>query len=419
MALEMQTKDISRQNFPIVKILPKAEHSVKNSHPWIFSGGLNKVPKEIKAGSFVRISDNKGNILGTGIYTPGDLSAVKIISFEKEFSISEIHELLIRSFEKRIPLAEETDSIRLLHGENDRIPGITMDWHSGTVVLRFYGKSLQKWARLISILSYSILKQFPEFPVENWIIQKPVRTGKNSEAGPENRNRILRGKIPSDIEIHFRNTEFHLNPVMQKGGIFNDLRNLKRYILENRENFLNHEVLNLFSNTGTLSVCLEKAGAKFISSAEISNECLDIHRVNLLDRRRNRLIQMDIFKDLEVFLKKDNKMYDTIIIDPPSLTAKESDKVKARKVYKKLFYLTLPFLNPDGIFIISSCSARIHENDFERIAREVFEQMNLNMKRFARLPHEIDHPVIREFPEGKYLKVLIFRKMEGQGRGRE
>ncbi|HNI25444.1 MAG TPA: hypothetical protein PLJ29_03740, partial [Leptospiraceae bacterium] len=92
----------SGQNFPTVKILPKAEHSVKKFHPWIFSGGLNKVSKEIKAGSFVRIADSHGNILGTGIYTPGDLSAVKIISFEKNFSLSVIHEILMISFEKRI-----------------------------------------------------------------------------------------------------------------------------------------------------------------------------------------------------------------------------------------------------------------------------------------------------------------------------
>lgn len=48
----------------------------------------------------------------------------------------------------------------------------------------------------------------------------------------------------------------------QKGGIFLDLRNLRRFLLEKKELSKNKNCLHLFSHTGLTSICMEVAGAE-------------------------------------------------------------------------------------------------------------------------------------------------------------
>ena len=238
-------------------------------------------------------------------------------------------------------------------------------------------------------------------------MRSPKRTGREHSGQSI---RVLRGKKEEKVKIRLQNIQYFINPASQKGGNYDDLRNLRNYISSNPKLFEGKNVLNLFSNNGLTSVMFEKAGAKKIYSIEDSVNSINIHKDNLknFDERKHKIVKLDIFKNLKNFLEETKERFDVILIDPPSLTSSSKDIHKAKNIYSTLIRLTLDFLEKKGILILCSCSNRIHKNEFLRICKESIERKGIKFKKPARLLNEIDHPVIDSFPEGDYLKVNIF-----------
>ena len=220
--------------------------------------------------------------------------------------------------------------------------------------------------------------------------------------------------------------------------MYNDIRNLRDYVLNKKEFFLEKKVLNLFSSNGLLSICLEKADAKLIVSLEDSRKAIAVHVSNLqnsLDSKhifsnsnessdipflskenqfksgKQIILKADIFKQLKSILENLNIKFDVIIIDPPSLTANDKDKVNARLTYKRLVSESIPYLKEKGSLILCSCSNRIHPNDFEKICKEAITESGRKIKTPIRLTNEIDHPTLASLPAGNYFKAHIYHDL--------
>ncbi|MCB1193695.1 MAG: class I SAM-dependent rRNA methyltransferase [Leptospiraceae bacterium] len=381
---------------------------IKNQHPWIFRNNFNNAPNlpKLKNGNWVYFLDETGKHLGIGIYSHIGLIAVRMIYFGDNFSLGFFKNLIKKKLSSRLPLLRETNSLRLIHGENDSIPGITIDFHNDVLVFSIYSKSLYPMARYIGFVVYNFLTLHWNLDVSCILLKKPNRT---EDQFLENSDyRVIRGKIHTQVEINFKKITYTINTLSQKGGIYNDIRNLRRYILENSEVFKNRNVLNLFSNNGLLSKCLEVAGAKSIVSVEDSVSALNIHKLNTPNSEKQKIIKGNIFKNIEALLEEINQVFDVVIIDPPSLTSSSKDKRKAKLIYQKLMESCLNVMSNPGILVMCSCSNRIHSNQFENIAQEVFKFKKVEYKKPIKLLNEIDHPVIDTFPEGDYFKVHIY-----------
>ncbi|MBK8394116.1 MAG: class I SAM-dependent methyltransferase [Leptospiraceae bacterium] len=402
--------------------------SVLNGHPWIFRNKFSRYEKNLNDGDWLLLLGSGNKELGVGIYSKTGLIAVRIFYFGEGFNLEILQNKISKRIEKRIPLLKHTNSIRWIHGENDNLPGVTVDGHGKCLTVMCYSNSLESFAKYISKFVYSQLLIYPEVKVKPDIIlfTAPNRKGFDTK---KSENRILRGIKPNHIEIDFQNIKYIIDPYGQKSGMYNDIRNLRNYILEKKEKFSNQNILNLFSSNGLLSVCLEEAGAKNIISVEDSRKAIYIHEINLrkvkniseeslLSKTENeiiigkqKIIKADIFKQLKPILEKQNIQFDTIIIDPPSLTANEKDKVTARVIYKRLISESIQFLKNSGTLILCSCSNRIHPNDFEKICKESITESGRKVKNPIRLQNEIDHPLLATFPEGNYFKAHIYHDL--------
>ena len=390
-----------------------SSESVVKIHPWIFGKRIENKLKDFQAGDIINLYDSNSRLLGTGIYSGEDeLIAIRVFHFGEGFSLKKIYENLSISIQKRLPLLIYTDSFRLIHGENDNFPGITVDYHAGTLLLRYYSKSLYTFSRMIINAIWILVWNNPDWNlrIENAYIQIPNRTGKKIPK-KDNRLIVLRGIKKEYINIRYRNITYKIKPNSQKGGIYNDIRNLRDYLWLHKNYVHEKTVLNLFSNNGLLSNCLVNLGAKRVYSIEDSRECIEIHKLNTPLDSKQEIIKLDIFKEYESYTERINKKFGLIIIDPPSLTSNSKDKHNAIKIYKKLTYLSIKILEESGILVVCSCSNRIHSNEFESIVKEVFNESSIKMKRLDKLKNEIDHPVLDTFPEGNYFKVHIYKKI--------
>ncbi|MDX1957216.1 MAG: class I SAM-dependent methyltransferase [Leptospiraceae bacterium] len=386
-------------------IKPRAEFSLNAKHPWIYSGAIVG-QKGVRSGDLVQIKNKKKEILGEGIFANRELIGTRVFSFGKETFLANYKESLKQAFLKRKALIPITNSFRIIHGEADGFPGITIDYNAGHLRIQYYSKSLYKIARLISFQLPKHCKNL-SLNLSSISLVVPRRNSGNMQRN----SRILKGNSEDIVEIFYRSIRYKISPELQKSGIYNDVRNLRSFILDHPELIKGKKVLNLFSNNGLLSKCFEVSQAKTVLSLEDSLECIKVHESNLNQSSIQKVQRLDIFQNLEIFLQDKKENFGVIVIDPPSLTSKESDKDKARKIYQSLFRTSIPYLVKNGILILASCSNRIFSEDFERIAREVFKEKQMQFKLITKLKEELDHPQIESFPEGNYLKVHIYTRV--------
>lgn len=384
---------------------PKFKFLFKTKHPWIFSNQLRPFSKNLKNGDWLEISIDKEKEKIFGVYSSDGLVAVRIFHFGNKFTLNDLKLKIQKAFNLRIHLFKETNSLRFIHGENDFIPGITVDFHNQILCLSYYSDSLILLVRYISHTLYDLLKK-SHFLVKTILLYPPNRIGKNSMKA---NLRLLRGEFLETTSIKQNEYSYLIDTNSQKTGIYNDIRNLRRYLITNDIHYKDKSVLNLFSSNGFLSEIIALK-SKSILSIEDSSKMINIHLKNrdILKNNNSEIIKLDIFKNLEFFLKEKSKSFDLIIIDPPSLTNSKKDIFKAKKIYKRLITSSLEYLKNKGTFILCSCSNRIHPNEFEKLTKEIIQKEGYGFEKFVKLKNEMDHPVVKEFPEGDYFKVHIF-----------
>ncbi|MCE9501803.1 MAG: class I SAM-dependent methyltransferase [Leptospira sp.] len=389
-----------------------AENAVtlNKKHPWIFRGKVSSYARKFKDGTILKLLDPAGKMAGIGIYSDTGLIAIRVIFFGDNFELKYFSELILEIINRKKILLKNTNSIRWIHGENDILPGITIDEHADAIIIMLYSASLYSFGRFIGNLLYRKLtsSEFIKLKPSILLLKSPIRKG-HDQGNTPGKIRFLRGLPKTEKIIQFRKIQYKIDITGQKSGIYNDIRNLRNFVLDHPENFSGKKVLNLFSNNGLLSVCLEKAGADKIYSIDESKHALEIHKKNIESApEKHILVKLNIFKDLENYLKELKEKFDIIIIDPPSLTASAKDIKNAKESYKRLIVQTAKYLTKPGMLILCSCSNRIHSNEFERISQEAMEMSGLKHRKPVKLKPEIDHPVISTFPEGDYFKVHIY-----------
>ncbi|WP_232298454.1 class I SAM-dependent rRNA methyltransferase [Leptospira licerasiae] len=403
--------------------LSKTTESVLNSgHPWILNGKLSTAISAFQDGDWMKLVSGSNETLGFGIYSSSGPIGIRIIQRGNDFSIPKLLQTIERSLELRKPLRAKTNAYRLIHGENDLIPGVTVDRYGSTWVVQTYSRSLRTFSRLVVRLLYSVAYKTEE-PIPKRIVWiSPQRIGSEKSLPI----RFLRGKeeVPYEEKIFLDQVQWKTKIPGQKGGFFLDVRNLRQYILEKPEIARDRDCLHLFSHTGLTSVCLEVAGAKSVFSADGAKEALEefvshilpeeeflnFEKKNtILTKGKHHLVRADLFQDWG-FLE--GKKFSLIVLDPPNLTPNQASVPAGKKAYRSLISKAISFLEPGGDLILLSCSGRILESEFEKIGRETLANKGWKYKDLFKLRPEPDHPTRKEFPEGKYFKVHIYKKCE-------
>ena len=125
-----------------VKLTAVGERSVRSNHPWIFEDSIEKINKEGGSGDIAIIfSHTKNKAIGVGLYDPDSPIRIKMLYNDGGISIDEafLKERINRAYAIRIPLLEtNTNSYRLLFGENDGFPSFIADVYNKVLVVKLY-----------------------------------------------------------------------------------------------------------------------------------------------------------------------------------------------------------------------------------------------------------------------------------------
>jgi 23S rRNA (cytosine1962-C5)-methyltransferase len=195
----------------------------------------------------------------------------------------------------------------------------------------------------------------------------------------------------------------------QKTGFFLDQRENRRNIESLAQG---RDVLNAFSFTGGFSVYAARGGARSVTDVDISryalagskrNFALNSH-VSSIASCHHEMIHADALEWIEQGPKRG---FDFVILDPPSLAKRESERSRAIQAYRKLAGAGIQRLRRGGILAAASCSAHVSAEEFFTAVRQAAKE---SLRGFAELPttsHAPDHPAT--FPEACYLKCIFLK----------
>jgi 23S rRNA (cytosine1962-C5)-methyltransferase len=385
-----------------VKLTTVGERSVRSGHPWIFTDSIEKINKEGSSGDIAIIfSHSKNKAIGVGLYDPDSPIRIKMLhhdggaKLDTDFFLNKIN----KAFAIRVPLlATNTNSYRLIFGENDSFPGLIADVYNKVLVVKLYSAI---WFPYLEI----ILKQLIEVSQVKTVVLRLSRSLQqmNNTYGLSE-GQVIFGTLTNEV-IPFveHGVNFSANVIKgHKTGYFLDHRDNRKRVGALSKN---KTVLDVFSYAGGFSVHALVNQAKEVTSVDISKQALALAiengKLNSF-RGAHKTLAGDAFEILRKLITE-KKTFDVVVIDPPSFAKSKSEIDIAKKKYRQLAELGVQLTSKGGVLVLASCSSRIVADSFFQINKEVLDHQSRSYILQNKTQHDVDHPI--SFKEGAYLKT--------------
>jgi len=394
-----------------VKLNAKGEQFVLNGHPWVFSNNITKINATAETGDLAIVfGKNKNKVIGLGLYDGDSPIRIKMLHSEnRSVQINEafFYKKIELAFSKRKILLEtntNTNSYRLLFGENDGFPGLIADKYATVLVVKLYSEI---WLPYLE----SILKSLQQISDCETIVIRLSRGLQQSNKHDLTDGEVVYGILENEI-IQFveHGVNFSANVIKgHKTGYFLDHRDNRRQVGEWSEN---KTVLDVFSYAGGFSVHALANNAKIVTSLDISKQALEIALQNgrLNDYKgKHYTIAGDAFAELKLLIKK-GKTFDVVVIDPPSFAKQQKEIDLAKKKYAQLANLGVQLTAKKGLLVLASCSSRVLAQTFFDINTQALLASKRKFEIIKKTQHDTDHPI--GFPEGAYLKCGYYRFLD-------
>ena len=387
-----------------LRITPPAERALRQGHPWVFDQSITEQNRTGASGDLAVIFDDKRRFLGIGLYDPTSAIRVRILQSREPATINAdwFQNKLIAASHLRTALDEKnTNGYRLVHGENDSLPGLVLDRYAETLVLKLYTpawiphlKDFCDALAQVSPATYLILRL-------NRSLQKQTEFLHGLTDGM-----ILSRLTPPDLILFKENgLIFESDPVHgQKTGFFLDQRENRARVEKLSRG---RSVLNVFAYTGGFSVYAARGGANEVVSVDVSAPALEAALRNMQHNNLtvpHETIAEDAFEVL-ARMASQKRLFDVVIIDPPMFAQSEKQIASALSAYRKLTHLGLNVLRKGGTLVQASCSSRVDANIFFETVHQSAKEAGRRLTELERTGHAIDHPI--SYKEGAYLKCLF------------
>ena len=217
---------------------------------------------------------------------------------------------------------------------------------------------------------------------------------------------VLYGEVPDYCEVS-ENTIKMLVDVKngQKTGYFLDQK-------ENRlaaRKYCRGEVLDGFCNSGGFSLNAATVADK-VRACDISELALkNVNDNAKLNSFKNiTTLCGDVFEVLRNF-RKEKRLFDTVILDPPAF-CKTADEVKdAYRGYKDINISAMKIVKSGGFLITCSCSHHMTTALFEKMLIDAARESGRTVRSVEIKTQAPDHPSLLCAEETQYLKFFVLQ----------
>lgn len=385
------------------------EKSLRRRHPWVFSGAIAKVQGKPTLGSTVEVVSDKGEFLGLAAYSPHSQIRARVWSFTQGESID--REFFLRRIRSAQALRDtlvrqQTNAYRLVAGESDGLPGITIDCYDQVIVCQL----LTAGAVYHQETLFAVLQEL--YP--DRVIYERSDVDVRKKEGLKLSTGARFGDAPiAPIVIEENGLKLAVDVVTgHKTGYYLDQRDARKAIQTYAKG---KRVLNCFAYTGGFGLYATAAGASEVVNVDVSQQALDTSVENLalngFEGANVQHVKADVFEQLRHYVEQ-GEMFDVIVLDPPKFVDSKASLNRACRGYKDINRLAAKILAPGGVLLTFSCSGLLSADLFQKVVADACLDANRDLQIVAWTQQAADHPVHIHYPEGWYLKGLILRAMD-------
>lgn len=385
-----------------VKVSPRGAARLTEGHVWVYRSDIVSANAngsgEAPPGSLVTVTDDRGQMLGTALYSSSSQIAIRLISRKPVTDfLALLRQRISEAIAYREPLVHDTDAYRLIFSEADFLPGLIVDCYNDILSVQILTQAMDA-----EIVRQTLISELSGLLDPASIIERVDPRVRQLEELPPRPSGLLTGEKTSTI-FNMNGVRFHFDALEgQKTGAF----------LDQRENYAaaaqyaHGGALDVFCYQGGFALHLAGRCSR-VAGVDSSRPALEVADRNAtLNNRDIEWIEGSAFDLLKDYATSGQR-YDTIIIDPPAFAKSKRDLDAAMRGYKELNLRALKMLRPGGILVSCSCSYHVSQADF----MAMLGSAALDAHRAVR-PLEIrgqakDHPILLNIPETAYLKCVI------------
>jgi len=386
-----------------IRLREGRERSLRRWHPWIFDSAVAKGGAD--RGETVRVESAQGEFLAWAAFSPDSKIRARVWSFDESQRIDAAYlsTLVQRAVRARQRMDIQSDSLRLVHGEADGLPGLIVDRYGDTLVAQFLSAGVERFKAALTqaLLAETGLSKLYERSDTSFRAMEGLPEVSGWLCGEGSVELVLR---EHDWQLALNIAEGH------KTGFYLDQRDSRKKFADAARRLQFQRVLNCYCYTGGFTVAALMAGAARVTSIDSSAVALDKARDNLvlnrLDLARADFLDADVNASLRQF-HQEGHSFDAIVLDPPKFAPTAAHAERAARAYKDINRLAFKLLEPGGLLFTYSCSGGISPELFHKIVASAGTDAGVDGYILERLGGAPDHPMTISFPEGEYLKGLV------------
>ena len=401
-----------QRNFPKFIITAKGTRWVEQGHPWIYEAEVIRCEGNFENGCLVDAVSEKGKYLGTGFLSLNSKIRIRLISRNANDKFDEAfwRRRIVYAWDyRKTVMAGDLNCCRVIFGEADGFPGLTVDKFSDILVAQTLSVGMEKLKPML-------------FP----LIIEALRADGHEISGIFERNdvkiRELEGLTQGKGWFGNTHPDSCVTEICENGVYYSvDVENGQKtgFFLDQKYNRLavarlakGKRVLDCFTHTGSFALNAAMGGAEHVTAVDVSESAIEMARKNA---ERNGLsgrmdfIAANVFDLLPELEAKGKKPFDFIILDPPAFTKSRKTVHSAERGYKEINLRALRLLPRGGYFATASCSHFMPSELFVKMLRSAALDAGVELRQIEARQQSPDHPILWNVPETDYLKFYIFQ----------
>ncbi len=388
-------------------IRPKEGRFFKAGGLWIYDNEIDRVEGSFEDGDILTVRDFDSYFLGYGFINRRSAIRIRMLSRHEEEKITNafLSGRVRAAWEYRKKVID-TSSCRVVFGEADFLPGITIDKYEDILVIESLALGTDRLKGLILEALCTVLAA--DGIQIRGIYERSDAKVREKEGLPRTCG-FLTAPFDTKVKIRENGVQYYVDVENgQKTGFFLDQKENRKAIWRLCPGA---DVLDFFTHTGSFGLNAAMAGAAHVLSVDSSALAIEQAKENaalngLSDRIDYQVA--DVFALLPE-LEAQGRQADVVILDPPAFTKSRSSIRAAVRGYREINLRGMRLTRNGGFLVTCSCSHFMDPELFRKTIGEAAHDAHVRLRQVEFRTQAPDHPILWNSEESYYLKFYIFQ----------
>ena len=405
-----ENQKLEKEHLAIVTLKKGEGRTIKAGGAWIFDNEIASVAGHFENGDIVLVHDFDGYPMGKGFINQNSKIRIRMMTRRVDTVIDGafLRMRLQAAWDYRKSTVD-TSSCRLVFGEADFLPGMTIDKYEDILVVESLALGIDRMKETIVELLKEILAADG---VRIRGVYERSDAKERLKEGMERKKGFIGEPFDTTVQITENGVKYLVDVKDgQKTGFFLDQKYNRLAIQRIARG---KRVLDCFTHMGTFALNAGLAGAAEVTGLDISEYAVEQAAANAV---LNGLQDTVHFRAADVFdelprLAEAGETYDLVILDPPAFTKSRATIKNAMKGYREINIRGMKLVKDGGYLATCSCSHFMDYENFTKVIRQAAQSAHKRLRQVEYRTQAADHPILWAADESYYLKFYIFQVCE-------